>query len=138
MKEKSVYFPNLNSLRFIAALLVIVHHVEQIRMMFGMENSFENKTIELIGRMGVVLFFVLSGFLISYLLLAEKEFTGEINIKNFYIRRVLRIWPLYFFIIILALFIMPEFHFFTFPDYEKAVVRGKLAEKINTFCGPVA
>ena len=54
------------------------------------------------GTIGVDLFFMISGFLISYLLLTEKEKFGTINLKNFFIRRSLRIWPLYFFIICLA------------------------------------
>lgn len=52
---------------------------------------------------------MLSGFLITFLLLKEKEFFGKINFKNFYIRRILRIWPLYYFIVILSLFILPNF-----------------------------
>ncbi|WP_315820634.1 hypothetical protein [Paraflavitalea speifideaquila] len=39
---------------------------------------------------------MLSGFLITYLLIREKEVTGTIHVGNFYIRRILRIWPLYF------------------------------------------
>jgi len=58
-----------------------------------------------LGRLGVLIFFVLSGFLITYLLLCEYEENGFISVKKFYIRRVLRIWPLYFFSIILALII---------------------------------
>lgn len=46
--------------------------------------------------MGVNFFFVLSGFLISYLLIHEKEKYHQINIRYFYIRRILRIWPLYY------------------------------------------
>ena len=45
---------------------------------------------------GVTIFFTLSGFLITYLLLKEKEFSGRVKIKDFYIRRALRIWPLYY------------------------------------------
>ena len=41
------------------------------------------------------LFFLLSGFLISYLLLVEKDSTGTVSYRNFYVRRILRIWPLY-------------------------------------------
>jgi peptidoglycan/LPS O-acetylase OafA/YrhL len=52
---------------------------------------------EQFGLLGVNLFFVLSGFLISYLLIAERQQTGTVNIKNFYTRRILRIWPLYYF-----------------------------------------
>ena len=51
---------------------------------------------------GVDIFFLISGFLITYLLLKEKEVTGKISLKDFYIRRTLRIWPLYYFIIALG------------------------------------
>jgi len=51
------------------------------------------------GHVAVVLFFVLSGFLITTLLLQEKEKTQKISLKNFYIRRILRVWPLYFIIL---------------------------------------
>ena len=49
-----------------------------------------------VGRYGVGIFFVLSAYLITELLLREAEKTGTISLKKFYIRRVLRIWPLYF------------------------------------------
>ena len=48
------------------------------------------------GAFGVDLFFVLSSFLITELLLREKSLLGEVDVRSFYIRRVLRIWPLYF------------------------------------------
>jgi peptidoglycan/LPS O-acetylase OafA/YrhL len=54
------------------------------------------------GRFGVQLFFLLSGYLITSLLLREKEVTGHINVRAFYVRRILRIWPLYFFVLTLA------------------------------------
>lgn len=88
MKETKVYFPNLNGLRFIAALSVIVYHF------YGIET--------LNGHLGVILFFVLSGFLITYLLFTEKTKTQKIDYKKFYIRRVLRIWPLYFLIVLIG------------------------------------
>jgi len=52
------------------------------------------KGLDLAGN-GVTIFFTLSGFLITYLLLKEKEIS-RIKIKDFYVRRVLRIWPLYY------------------------------------------
>jgi peptidoglycan/LPS O-acetylase OafA/YrhL len=55
---------------------------------------------------------VLSGFLITYLLFVEKETTGVIRIKEFYMRRILRIWPLYFLIFILGFFVLPNFSLF--------------------------
>lgn len=45
---------------------------------------------------GVCLFFFLSSFLITRLLLLERQGTGEVEVRDFYVRRILRIWPLYF------------------------------------------
>src|ERR1700751_4992513 len=61
-----------------------------------MQCLFENLSF------GVDIFFLISGFLITYLLLTEKEKFGTINVGKFYIRRALRIWPLYFFIILIT------------------------------------
>jgi peptidoglycan/LPS O-acetylase OafA/YrhL len=113
-----VYFPNLNSLRFFAALLVIVHHIEQYKDIFKLPNVFHNHSIQLMSKIGVTLFFVLSGFLITYLLLIEQKETGNIKIKSFYIRRILRIWPLYYFIIILAFFVFPHIQFMHLPGHD--------------------
>jgi peptidoglycan/LPS O-acetylase OafA/YrhL len=60
------------------------------------------KTIDL-GGFGVTIFFALSGFLISYLLLKEGKKNKKINVFNFYFRRVLRIWPLYFLYLLIGL-----------------------------------
>lgn len=109
MSSKHVYFPNLNGLRFIAAALVIIHHIEQAKFKAGLDSLWlTSHFIGIIGKLGVVLFFVLSGFLITYLLLNEEEVNGEISIKKFYLRRIFRIWPLYFLIMGLAFFILPS------------------------------
>jgi len=109
MESRKIYFPGLNGLRFWAAFLVILHHVEQFKLWQHLPNLFKNNFFEAIGHQGVSLFFVLSGFLITFLLLAEYEKTHHIAIKNFYIRRILRIWPLYYLIMILGLFVLPQF-----------------------------
>ena len=59
------------------------------------------------GNLGVNFFFVLSGFLITYLLIAEKKLNGKINIKKFWIRRLLRIWPLFYFCVFFGFLIFP-------------------------------
>ena len=59
------------------------------------------------GKTGVSIFFVLSGFLITYLLLKEIDLKGKVAIGKFYLRRSLRIWPLYFLIILLVFVIAP-------------------------------
>ena len=115
---KNLYFPNLNGLRFIAATLVMIHHTEQRKSMFHLGNYWHNTSILMIGKLGVVMFFVLSGYLITYLLLNEEDNKGNISIKNFYVRRILRIWPLYFLIFILAFLVLPHFELFHYYVYD--------------------
>jgi len=69
------------------------------------------------GYLGVTFFFVLSGFLITYLLINENEKFGYINIKFFYIRRLLRIWPIYYITIIIGFFILPFIFNYLNIDY---------------------
>ena len=59
------------------------------------------------GGIGVSIFFVLSGFLITYLLVSEHEISAKVSVRNFYIRRVLRIWPLYFLVVAISFLIYP-------------------------------
>lgn len=113
--HQPVYFPNLNGVRFIAAFSVLIHHTEQIKYLMGLENNYTNFFIKNMGKLGVGLFFVLSGFLITYLLLSEKKRRGDISAKDFYIRRILRIWPLYFIIVLLGFFVFPAIPIFNEP-----------------------
>jgi len=106
-----IYFPNLNALRFFAAFAVFVHHIEQFKNILGFSNFWNVNSIQQLGKLGVVLFFVLSGFLITYLLLVEKTTFKKVNVKAFYIRRLLRIWPLYFLIFLGSFFILPQIEF---------------------------
>jgi peptidoglycan/LPS O-acetylase OafA/YrhL len=112
-----IYFQGLNALRFFAASLVVVHHAETIRLKFDMPNlkylSFFNN-----GMLAVSFFFVLSGFLITFLLISEIERTKTVSIRNFYVRRILRIWPLYYFLVIIGLFIIPTFLGIIGYDYK--------------------
>ena len=128
-----VYFPNLDGLRFVAVLLVFIHHVEQLKSIYGAPSHWGSPFVRSIGEQGVVLFFVLSGFLITYLLLEEEKTTGTIRVKNFYVRRILRIWPLYFFIVFLALAILPKIPMFVLPDYDNEYVYRHLLKKVLLF-----
>lgn len=110
------YYPNLSALRLIAASLVIIHHIELYKSLFYLDNFFNIPFFAIIGKLGVVLFFVLSGFLITSLMLHEKDLKGKINIRNFYVRRVIRIWPLYYIIVLLGFFVYPYIPFFDIPD----------------------
>ena len=114
MKQKR-YFPNLNGIRCIAALLVVFHHLEQAKHSFGIANIYELPIIQHAGRLGVGLFFVLSGFLITYLLLDERGRFGNVDAKKFYLRRAFRIWPVYFLIIGLSFLVFPHIDLLYFP-----------------------
>ena len=137
MESRRVYFPGLNGLRFIAALAVIFTHVELMKKFLGHAShwiilderirvvpyqeianrnlSWLSPVIANTGPLGVVFFFVLSGFLITYLLLREKDAVGHISIRKFYLRRILRIWPLYYLVLIIGFFILPHFDWFNVP-----------------------
>lgn len=112
------HFRRLDTLRFIAFFLVFWQH-GFARSFLGLSG---NKTFDsiitaltLTGGVGVHIFFVISGFLITFLLIKENEISGKISIKNFYLRRVLRIWPLYYLIVLSGIFVLPYFiHTFKF------------------------
>ncbi|MGZ8544274.1 MAG: acyltransferase family protein [Flavisolibacter sp.] len=59
------------------------------------------------GNLGVNFFFVLSGFLITYLLIIERTKEGTVSIRNFYARRILRIWPLFYLCVFIGFFLFP-------------------------------
>ncbi|SKC10100.1 acyltransferase family protein [Dyadobacter psychrophilus] len=117
--EKKRYFPNLNGIRCIAAMLVVFHHLEQAKHALGIANIYELPIIQHAGRLGVGLFFVLSGFLITYLLLEERGRFGDVDAKKFYLRRVFRIWPIYFLIIGLSFFVFPHIELLNFPGTDE-------------------
>jgi peptidoglycan/LPS O-acetylase OafA/YrhL len=82
----ATYFPSLDALRALSILGVVAFHCElPLPGLLG-DHGF----------LGVTLFFVISGFLITTLLLREQEDTGGISLRNFYTRRTLRIFPLYY------------------------------------------
>lgn len=114
-EKTGVYLPGLNGLRFFAAILVLLSHVELLKEYHGYGNIYSHPAVNELGRMGVTFFFVLSGFLITYLLLTEKKVAGSISIRKFYIRRILRIWPLYFLLVLLSFFVLPRIEFFDIP-----------------------
>ena len=103
---QKIHFTGLNSLRFFAAYFVVFHHGETIRAKNGLTH-FENYSFFRNGSLAVSFFFVLSGFLITYLLLNEIKNTHTISLKKFYMRRVLRIFPLYYLLVFIGLMAIP-------------------------------
>ena len=97
-----IKYPSLNGLRAISILLVIIDHLCKHYDIFK-NFIYEIPTIPRLvllfiqdGALGVNIFFVISGFLITSLLLQEEESTQTISVKNFYLRRTLRIFPAYY------------------------------------------
>lgn len=110
------YLKGVNGLRAIAAISVVIFHINRSFNEFNLEVK---KNLDLAG-FGVTIFFAISGFLITYLLSEEKE-SQPINVKHFYFRRILRIWPLYFLVLIISIlttvFYFPEIFHKTLPYY---------------------
>lgn len=110
------YFKGFDTLRAFAALIVVWSHLELLKKGKGLNNLHDSNFWFMPGgHIAVILFFVLSGFLITYLLVKEKEIKNKIDLKKFYLRRVFRIWPLYYLIIILSvLFVKSDYSFATY------------------------
>ncbi len=115
-ENKKIYFEYLDVVRFSAAFMIIILHAYEawcgwygkLGILTGgtykdLTNggTFLHQFIKNLG-LGVDIFFLISGFLITYILLEEKKRFNTIQIKKFIIRRTLRIWPLYFLLIIIA------------------------------------
>jgi len=112
MQDK-IYFKGLDGLRFIAFFMVYLCH-GFMPIWANIKINQSNPWLQLLaktgvnlGHEGVSVFFVLSGFLITYLLLTEIKLNGTINIKFFYMRRCLRIWPLFYLAVLSGLWLWP-------------------------------
>lgn len=108
--QKKIYFENLDGLRFLCFLSVFFFHSFYTEF----DDIKSSETYHVVkhvifgnGNIGVNFFFVLSGFLITFLLIEEKKLNGQINLKHFWIRRVLRIWPLYYACVFFGFYIFP-------------------------------
>lgn len=111
MRER-LYYPELDGLRFLAFFLVFIHHLPIPKSwLTGNDFFLEALFIKIhnVGWIGVDIFFVLSSYLLTRLALIEFDLTGHIKISNFYYRRMLRIWPLYFFGLLLGFVFYPLF-----------------------------
>jgi peptidoglycan/LPS O-acetylase OafA/YrhL len=108
------YWPQLDGLRSLAFLLVFLHHLGRVadveRAALGSAIAPALPALDAIcawGWVGVDVFFSLSGFLITHLLLAEKGRFNSISFKQFFARRALRIWPVYYLVLLFACVVVP-------------------------------
>lgn len=103
-----IYFPELDGLRFIAFLMVFLFHgglpEGMVRRAIGRTAA---RALRENGGYGVQLFFILSGYLITTLLLREEARYGRVALRAFWIRRILRIWPLYYLLIVVGFLVLP-------------------------------
>jgi len=109
-KPQQIFFENLDGLRFLCFLAVFFFHSFHTEFQEIKSDEYYTlikKGIFGNGNLGVNFFFVLSGFLITYLLIKEKEIRHKINIPFFWMRRILRIWPLYFLCVFFWFFHIP-------------------------------
>lgn len=126
-------FYNLDGLRFFAALFVALNHIEFIKEISGLSSFYSVPFFVNSGQISVTFFFVLSGFLITYLLLIEQQKKSaqakRINLLQFYQNRVLRIWPLYYSLVILCFLIFPHMQLLQYPGFDDNF----LSEKSQAF-----
>ena len=102
---KPVYIPGLDGVRGMAALLIMFLHFVPGYNQNEHPYLYLLKKVSVVGQIGVPLFFVLSGFLITRILISSKHETNYF--KRFYLRRAVRIFPLYYLFLVINFFIIP-------------------------------
>lgn len=115
------YFPQLDSIRGLSFIAIFLFHATQLPQnpfLFAdlIRYLFNNLPL------AIDVFFVLSSFLLTWLGLSEYKKRGNFSFKNYFRRRALRIWPLYFFILFLGFIVIPAIAAYfnvkvSLPDY---------------------
>lgn len=104
LPQRGFYLPELDAMRFFAFLCIFFHHTfSQSRIGAIASHESVRSIVAESSKFAVSLFFLLSGYLISVLLVLELEITGGLHLGDFYRRRVARIWPLYYSFIAIVL-----------------------------------
>ena len=115
MVNQPKHIAGFDTLRFFAASAVVFCHIEIVKHYRGIDSLASEAVIYETGKVAVAAFFALSGFLITLLLLRQKETNNGIQLSKFYKRRALRIFPLYYLTVLITLFVLPEFSIFSLP-----------------------
>jgi len=95
-KPEGRRIPSLDGIRAVSILMVLYGHLTGTRGFPNRVDSTWGNALGDIAHLGVLVFFVISGFLITSLLMSEREKTGTISLGKFYLRRVLRIFPAFY------------------------------------------
>ena len=107
---EKIHFHSFDAFRFFAFFKVYVFHATAVVVAAdGSALQWVKDHIAHGGGIGVSFFFVLSGFLITYILTFDKISHGNIGLKKFFVRRAFRIWPLFYLMVIIAFVIPPDF-----------------------------
>lgn len=140
MRDQSNYFAGLNGIRAIAAIAVLLAHIGIALEKFGLNPLvYQNHALEKVfwnnlGSHSVTVFFVLSGFLITWLLQKEKEHHKTIDVKKFYLRRMLRIWPLYYLYLLIVVGVTLAFQ--EHLHFKSLLLYIFLAPNVHSVLGP--
>lgn len=97
-------YPELDTLRLISVLLIVVHH-------FFCRDNKVLAWFSDYGSVGVDFFFVISGFIITRNLLREYELTQDISFKNFWLNRIIRLWPSWLICFVTLLLLSPSYEY---------------------------
>ena len=124
-----VYIPCLDGLRAVAIGLVLLSHLTKVPNVSNWLYEIHN--LVYYGSVGVRIFFVLSGYLITHVLISEWNSTGRINLKNFFLRRALRIFPCFFFYLIVLLLL--RFAGILNVNYDAVLLAFLYAQNWNVF-----
>ncbi len=104
-----VSIAELDGLRAIACLTVLLGHFDAVTSRVSFSGAWTELVTILNPSMGVLCFFTLSGFLLTYLAVLEHRQTGEFDVRAFYTRRVFRIWPLHFVVVATVMLLVSPF-----------------------------
>jgi peptidoglycan/LPS O-acetylase OafA/YrhL len=105
-EKGKLYFPQLDSIRGMSFIAIFLFHTLRINYSNNGLGKFASYVFNCLP-FAIDVFFILSSFLLTYLALNEYEKRGNFSFKNYFTRRILRIWPLYYFILVLAFLIFP-------------------------------
>lgn len=117
--------PSLDGIRAISILLVLYGHLSGTRHFPVSIQDGYGRWFGDVAHLGVYVFFVISGFLITSLLMSEREVTGTISLRRFYLRRALRILPAFYaFILVLTIAVLLDAVHLTARDFAFALTFG--------------